>query len=159
MYSWVGFYWSFHQSKLGFLHLNYILGNVALWLCLTTCNLCAVHWFKWKNYSFSKVFFFFFLPFRKLDLRKRNVSFIFLLFLKFSSPLPSWPYLPWNAFACWFVCVRAHMPAANFCVCIFISWWLCCQGALKESRAEITSNPPFCDNVAQVKKARGLSSF
>jgi len=49
------------------------------------------------------------------------------------------------------------MPAANFCVCIFISWWLCCQGALKESRAEITSNPPFCDNVAQVKKARGLS--
>lgn len=39
--------------------------------------------------------------------------------------------------------------------CIFISRWLCCQGALRESRAEITSNPPFCDNVAQSEETQG----
>lgn len=39
--------------------------------------------------------------------------------------------------------------------CVFISRWLCCQGALRESRAEITSNPPFCDNVAQSEETQG----
>lgn len=102
-------------------------------------------------------------PKKKLNFEKRikkKVSLIFLLIPEFPEVLCLPGHIcpmPWNAFAYWLVRVHAHMPAANFCVCIFISWWLCCQGALKESRAEITSNPPFCDNVVQVKKARGLS--
>lgn len=72
--------------------------------------------------------------------------------------------LPYGCLSLRYLCLLGLLYALCFKGCvhffelIFISCWLCCQRALKESRAEITSNPPFCDNVAQVKKARVLFS-